>query len=422
MDSDTPLIKTVDHLFREEWGKLVATLTKVFGVHNLQMAEDVVQDTLLAALNNWKINGLPNNPTAWLYTVAKNKAIDLLRKQNKTSHPDNSIHNPLLQSEYTLAQAITDLINTDSIDDDQLRMMFVCCNPALSQEAQVAMVLKILCGFSITEIAKAFLSKYDAIEKRVYRAKQVFKEKRIAFELPAKENLQERTETVLLVLYLVFNEGYNSTEHSNLIRNDLMDEAMRLCRLICNSQQLPTESAMALYALMCFTAARNKARIDAAGNILLLKQQNRLLWDSDLVNMGIYYLEHSASGTYFSKYHLEAGIAYEYVKATSYENTNWQHILSWYNLLNDLYPSPVVALNRAIVVAEIEGPAKAIETIQAIPQLDWLKNYYLLPATLGELYIQLGKTEQAKTYLNKAIKLTKSEKEKKLLSNKLKAI
>ena len=421
MNSHLPLTETIDHLFRKEWGKLVATLTKVFGVHNLQMAEDVVQDTLLTALNNWKINGLPNNPTAWLYTAAKNKAIDLLRKQSKTSRYIN-IDNPLLQSEYTLAQTMTDLVSTNDIDDDQLKMMFVCCNPALSNEAQVAMVLKTLCGFSVTEIAKAFLSKYDTIEKRLYRAKQVFKEKNIEFDLPNKESLLARTETVLLVLYLVFNEGYNSTEHSSLIRNDLMDEAMRLCRLLCNSKKIPKQNAMALNALMCFTAARNKARIDKAGNILLLKQQNRSLWDTELIHAGIFYLEQSADGDSFSKYHLEAGIAYEHARAETYDKTNWQNILNWYNLLNELYPSPVVALNRAIIVAEIEGAAKAIETIQAIPQLSWLKNYYLLPATLGELYTQLGETEKAKACFKEAIQLTKAPKEKKLLEEKLKML
>jgi RNA polymerase sigma factor (sigma-70 family) len=415
-----PLIEqTVEHLFRHEWGKLVSVLTKVFGVHNLQMAEDVVQDTLLHALNNWKINGLPDNPTAWLFTAARNKAIDTLRKQKRTEQYAKQL-TPLLQSGYSLAPTIKELVNTNSIDDDRLQMMFVCCHPSLSQEAQVTLILKTLCGFSVSEIAKAYVSSYDSIEKRLYRARQIFKENNVAFELPPPHQLEERLDSVLLAVYLLFNEGYNSTNHEDLIRRDVMQEALRLCELICRSPAVPHENAHALMALMCFTASRNDARMDIHGNILLLKQQDRKKWNRALIENGIYHLEQSAAGEQMSKYHIEAGIAYEHAIARDYAHTNWNHILSCYNLLYNHYPSPIIALNRAIVITELKGAAEALKTIEAIPDIASLKKYYLLPATLGELYWQLKEYDKAKQYFKEASELTQSVIEKKLMQQKMK--
>lgn len=411
--------QTVEHLFRHEWGKLVSVLTKVFGVHNLQMAEDVVQDTLLHALSNWKINGLPDNPTAWLFTAARNKAIDVLRKQKRSQEYAKQL-TPLLQSGYSLAPTIRDLVNTNTIDDDRLQMMFVCCHPSLSQEAQVTLILKTLCGFSVTEIAKAYVSSYDAVEKRLYRARQSFKENKVEFELPPPQELEERLESVLLAVYLLFNEGYNSTNHEELIRRDVMQEALRLCELICRSPAVPHENAHALMALMCFTASRNDARIDAHGNILLLKQQNRKKWNQALIENGIYHLEQSAAGEHLSKYHIEAGIAYEHTIARDYAHTNWNHILNCYNLLYNNYPSPVIALNRAIVIAELKGAAEGVKAIEAIPDIASLKKYYLLPATLGELHWQLKEYDKAKIFFEEASELTQSAIEKKLLQQKIK--
>ncbi len=411
--------QTVEHLFRHEWGKLVSVLTKVFGVHNLQMAEDVVQDTLLHALSNWKINGLPDNPTAWLFTAARNKAIDVLRKQKRSQEYAKQL-TPLLQSGYSLAPTIKELVSTNTIDDDRLQMMFVCCHPSLSQEAQVTLILKTLCGFSVTEIAKAYVSSYDTVEKRLYRARQSFKENKVEFELPPPQELEERLESVLLAIYLLFNEGYNSTNHEELIRRDVMQEALRLCELICRSPAVPHENAHALMALMCFTASRNDARIDAHGNILLLKQQDRKKWNHALIENGIYHLEQSAAGEHISKYHIEAGIAYEHTIARDYAHTNWNHILNCYNLLYNYYPSPVIALNRAIVIAELKGAAEGVKAIEAIPDIASLKKYYLLPATLGEMHWQLKKYHKAKIFFEEASELTQSVIEKKLLQQKIK--
>jgi predicted RNA polymerase sigma factor len=310
-------------------------------------------------------------------------------------------------------------INDSTINDDQLRMMLVCCHPSLVVEAQVSLILKTLCGFSVTEIARAFVTSYNAIEKRLYRARQSFRDNQVPFELPPAAELDNRLDNVLLAIYLLFNEGYNSTQHADLIRNDLMQEAMRLCEIICRSPDVYHNNAHALMALMCFTASRNEARLDVEGNILLLKQQDRNKWNKSLIEMGIHHLESSAAGETISKYHLEAGIAYQHAKADHYTETNWNSILQYYHLLYQYYPSPVVALNRAIVISEINGPAEGIKAIEAIGGSSSLKNYYLLPATLGELHWQLQQYDMAKKYFQQAIDLTQSAAEKKLLEQKM---
>lgn len=417
MPNSDHIHQTIDQLFRLEWGKLVAVLTKLFGTENLQLAEDVVQETLLTALNNWKINGLPNNPEAWLFSAARNKAIDALRKQQLHQQYARNI-TPLLKSEYSLSPTVHELVNANSIDDDQLKMMFVCCHPNLSSEAQVAIILKTLCGFSVAEIAKAFVCNYDTVEKRLYRARQALKENNVSFDLPNSTQLNERLENVLTALYLLFNEGYNSTHHDDLIRTDLMQEAIRLCELTCKSKLVHNGAGYALLSLMCFTAARNKARIDIKGNIVLLKGQDRSLWDFDLIKRAIAYLDKSSISEQISRYHIEAGIAFEHAKAKQYADTNWKNILHYYDVLYQLQPSPIIALNRAIVIAETHGAATAIEAIHAIPTIEQLKNFYLLPATLGELHSQLGEKEKALVYFNEAMQLTQSAAEKYLLQQK----
>lgn len=390
----------------------------MFGPQNLHLAEDVVQDTLLKAFNTWKINGLPQNPSAWLFTVARNKAVDVLRQQKREQKFSKFIE-PLLQSEYSLVPVVYEMINTNTIDDDQLRMMFVCCHPSLSIEQQVALILKTLCGFSVAEIAKAFVTGYDAIEKRLYRARQSFRDNNVQFALPPAYELNNRLDSILVAIYLLFNEGYNSTHHEDLIRNDLINEAMHLCELVCKNPVVNHTHAHALMSLICFTASRNDARLDEEGNILLLQQQNRSKWNRALIEKAIYHLEESAAGKTISKYHFEAGIAYEHARANDYEHTNWNAILQCYDLLQKYYPSPITELNRAIVISQLNGSAAGIKAIETISNLSSLKNYYLLPASLGELYWQMQQYDKAKQYFAEAIGLTQSAAEKKLLHFKM---
>ena len=412
---------TIDHILKHEWGNLVAVLTKVFGTYNMQLAEDVVQDTYIKAFKHWKENGLPQNPAAWLFTVARNKATDVIRKQ-KREQQHFAEHAALLQSEYSLTATLHTLVNDHTLDDDRIRMMFVCCHPLLSAEMSITLILKTFCGLTITEIAKAFITRYDTIEKRLYRARQFFKDNKIAFELPADALLEDRLEHVLTCIYLLFNEGYSSTQHERLVRHDLMQEAMELCELVLRSKAVPHDEPHALMALMYFTAARNNARTDDAGNMLLLKNQDRAKWNKQLINAGIDHLDAAANGVHLSKYHLEAGIAYEHVKCTRYEDTNWQHIIVCYNLLYQLKPSPVVALNRAIAISELYGATTGIEAIEQIECIAFLNNYYLLPATLGVLHLQIQEYSKAKAYFEQALLLTQSVIAKRLLQQKIKEV
>jgi RNA polymerase sigma factor (sigma-70 family) len=405
-------------LFRQESGKLIAVLTRVFGSHNLQLAEDVVQDTLLKALENWNTNGMPANPTGWLFTVAKNKALDVLRRE-KTAALHIAALSPLLQSEYTLVPTLNELLQEDKIPDAQLRMMFVCCHPKLAPEAQVALILKTLCGFSVTEIAKAFITSSETIEKRLYRAKQQFSDKTVVFELPLPPELSKRVDIVLAAIYFIFNEGYNSTRHQDLVRTDLLEEAMRLAQLLQAHPLTHHPKIAALLALFCFTSSRAEARTDHVGNILLLKEQDRSRWHLPLIEQGKQLLEQSAAGEQASRYHLEAMIGYEHAIAASFEQTNWGNIIAYYNILYQLHPSPIVALNQAIAIAEKDGSQAGINAIEKITNSEKLQQYYLLPATLGELHARLGNTTKAAEYLTAAIGLTQSAAEKRLLQQKL---
>jgi RNA polymerase sigma factor (sigma-70 family) len=410
-----------DHLFRHEAGKLVAVLTRVFGPHNLQLAEDVVQDTLLKALETWKLQGLPSNPTAWLFTVAKNKALDVLRRQ-KTATAHAQALSPLLQSEYTLVPTLNDWLQEAQIPDAQLRMMFVCCHPELNAEAQVALILKTLCGFSVAEVAKAFITSVDTIEKRLYRAKQQFKDKQVVFEMPSVQELGKRLDIVLAAIYFIFNEGYNAARHDSLVRTDLMEDAMRLANLLANHPAAKHPKINALLALFCFNASRSDARLDEGGDILLLEQQDRSRWNRPLIAQGIGFLEQSAGGSEASRYHLEAMIAFEHAIANSYAQTNWGNIIAYYNILYRINPSPIVALNQAIAIAERDGPVAAIHAIDQIPNVDRLQQYYLLPAVLGEMYARLQQKKEAMTHFAKALALTQSAAEKRLLQRKMEGL
>ena len=402
---------------------MTAVLTKIFGTENLQTAEDVVQETLLSALNTWKLKGIPNNPSAWLFYVAKNKAIDIIRRNKHSLQYDfNNTKKKLLTSEYTVAAAMNDLWKEELINDDLLNMMFACCHPQISEENQITLILKTLCSFSTTEIAKAFLTGEDTISKRLYRTKEFFRHNKIELKIPSSNEIKDRINTVLNAIYLLFNEGYNSASSDKLIRKDVIEEAMQLCKLLTENAHTQQPEVFALMALMCFHAARIESRITSEGEIILLSMQDRTKWNRQLIEEGNGYMNRAAFGDEIRTYHLEAAIAFEHCVAESFGQTNWKKILNYYEWLCRISPSPVTELNKAIVVMQIEGAAAALRIINNISDRKKLENWYLYYASLGEIYSRLNDKQSAKTNFETAIKLTQSEAEKRMLKNKIAAL
>jgi RNA polymerase sigma-70 factor (ECF subfamily) len=407
----------VDHLFRHESGKMVSTLTRIFGVHNLELAEDVVQDTLLKACRQWAFGGVPENPSAWLFRVAKNKTLDVLRREKyKKEYAQDISH--LLKSEYSVSPKLDELFLENEIRDDQLRMIFACCHPALPPEAQVALALKTLCGFSAAEIAHAFLTGEDTINKRLHRAKEKLRESNAGFSIPSGDELVPRMSTVLSSVYFLFNEGYNSTQHDKLIREDLIEEAIRLAFLLAEHPLTNIPEVHALLALMLFHSARSSGRLDEQGEIILLPQQDRSKWNRPMIDLALEHLDQSAQGKRLSVYHLEAGIAFHHAMARDYDSTDWKGILSLYDLLYEMNSSPIIALNRAIVIAEVHGAGEGLKALGNIPVKD-ISGYYLYHAVSGDLYSRLNKNKEAAKELEKALALTKSKAEITLLTKKL---
>jgi RNA polymerase sigma factor (sigma-70 family) len=407
-----------DHLFRHEAGRMVAALTRVFGVHNLALAEDVVQDALCRALEVWKFSGVPENPAAWLMATAKNRALDVLRRERtaRTYAPELG---RLLETEWTLAPVVEDLFGAHAIKDDQLRMIFSCCHPRLPEEAQVALVLNILCGFGVSEIASAFLSTDAAIEKRISRAKKVLAASKSLFDLADANDFSTRLSAVHRALYLLFNEGYHGACAESAVRVELCREAMRVGALLIEHPLASTPATHALCALMCLHAARLPARVDAFGNLSSLFDQDRSRWDHELLAEGQRLLELSAAGSELSEYHVEAAIASVHGRARSAEDTRWGNIVSLYDTLMTIRPSPVVALNRAIAVAQHEGPERGLEEIRAIADVDRLASYPFYPAALGELELRTGRWEIAREQFRAALALARSPMERRFLEQRL---
>jgi RNA polymerase sigma factor (sigma-70 family) len=386
-----------DHLFRREAGRMVAALTRLFGVHNLALAEDVVQDAFLRALEVWKQRGVPENPSAWLMATAKNRALDILRRERtaRTYAPELG---RLLDSEWTLAPAVAEAFGESTIRDDQLRLMFSCCHPQLPEIAQVALVLNILCGFGVKEVAAAFLTGHAAMEKRIARGKKVLAESKRLFSLSDEIDVPQRLSAVQRALYLLFNEGYHGAHSELAVRAELCVEAMRLAELLLANPVTATPSTQALIALMCFNAARLPARIDATGNLSPLYEQDRHRWDQELIAKGEQLLDHSAIGPTITEFHIEAAIASIHARARSLEDTSWPVIISLYDTLMSIRPSPVVALNRAIAVAQHEGAQRGLDEINAIVELDRLAEYPFYFAALAELEQQLGRADEARAH------------------------
>ena len=409
-----------DHLFRNESKKMVSVLTRIFGIENLQTAEDVVQDTLLQAMNVWKLKGIPDNPSAWLFRVAKNKAIDIIRRSKHSVQFDFSDKEKiLLTSEYTLNTAMENFWKEEFIKDDLLRMMFACCHPEISKENQITLMLKTLCGFSTAEIAKAFLTNEETVSKRLYRTKEFFRQHKIKIAIPSIDEINNRTGAVLNTIYLLFNEGYNSTSSEALIRKDVIAEAMMLCKLLVENDHTQQPEVFALMALMCFHSSRSDSRLTAEGEIILLPMQDRKKWNTKLIDEGNEYMNKAAFGNVVSSYHLEAAIAYEHCSVKFFKDTNWKRILEYYEWLCKISPSPINELNKAVVVMEIYGCAVALEELESIKEKKKLESYYLYHSLLGEIYSRLDNLPVAKEHFETAINLTHSETERKMLGNKI---
>jgi RNA polymerase sigma-70 factor (ECF subfamily) len=405
----------VDHLFRHESGKMVSVLSRLLGLQNMETAHDIVQDTLLQAMNTWSYNGIPENPPAWLYRVAKNKAIDFLRRQEKFKEISPQ-YSYLLQSEYTLASTLNNLFLDDEIQDSQLRMIFACSHPSITEESQIALTLKALCGLNANEIARAFLTNEETINKRIYRAREKIKAERIELNVPQGKELPVRLDVVLKCLYLLFNEGYNSSDPENLIREDLCWEAMRLVYVLttCNVTNLPRTNA--LLSLMCFQASRLQARLDDKGNIVLLKHQDRRKWYKPLIESGFLYLEIATENSEPSAYHVEATIASIHASASSFEQTDWETIYHLYETLYRLQPAPIVALHKAIASAYATSREFALEQLL---QIKGLEDYYLYHTSIGEIYFELQNKKMAKKFYKTALHLTNSKQEQQLLQIKI---
>jgi RNA polymerase sigma-70 factor (ECF subfamily) len=406
-----------DHLFRHESGKMVSILTRIFGPENIDLAEDVVHDSFVEAIMHWTYQAIPDNPSAWLFRVAKNKAINIINREKfKTQY----VSEEYLQSERVPNSMSHLTFSDEEILDDQLRMMFACCHPSISIDSQVALTLKTLCGFSIPEIAKAFLTDRENINKRLVRARQKIRSAKIPLEVPYGADMEKRLSSVLETIYFLFNEGYNASTGEDLLRYELAEEAIRLAEIIVSHPAFKDKSDVyALLALMQLDASRFKARQDNDGNILTLEKQDRSAWDYALMEKGFINLEKAAMNSQLSSYHLLAGVSAYHCSAASYESTDWKSILELYSKLIEIDNSPVVLLNRAIALSKVNGAEKGLAELDQIPKTASIEKYYLFYVTQAEFYIQLNQFSKAIESIQSAIPLAPLTREKSLLRKRL---
>lgn len=413
--------RVIEHCFRHETGKMVSTLTRMFGAKHLNLAEDVVQEALARALQTWPYYGIPRNPAAWLTQVSKNLALDLMRRDKTFRNKEFDIAR-FMDDDGQISVEGGSVSFKDEIRDDRLWMMFMCCHPLVPEEAQVALSLKTLCGFSPAEIARAFLTSEAAVAKRLTRAKKKLKDASVPFDLPTGEVLKGRLDDVLQTIYLLFNEGYKASEGDSIIRKELCHEAIRLCAILAGHPVGNKPRVYALLSLMLLNAARLDARTDNDGNILTLKDQDRSRWDQAMIARGLFHLMQSTEGDELSVYHLQASIGACHCAAPDYESTDWAQILHFYDILINLDSSPVVALNRSVAVAKVHSPKAGIEAVEAIRNREQLESYYLLYAVLGEFESLMSNREAAAGYFRKSLELATMKSERKFLMQRLREV
>ena len=392
----------IPHLFRTEYRKIVSVLYKLFGIEHIEIAEDIVSDTFLAASELWGLKGLPENPTAWLYTVAKNKTKDYLKHHSIFTQ---KISKEIKYTAETFHETEIDL-SVKNINDSQLAMIFAACHPCNPPEAQIGLALNLLCGFGAGEIANAFLTNKEAIYKRLQRAKEKLRTEKIKIAQPDLAEINERLPAVLLTLYLLFNEGYYSSNQDASLRQDLCLEAMRLTYLLIENEYTNKPAVNALFSLMCFHSSRFEARINEDGDSILYEDQDTSLWNKELIEKGEYYLNLASQGDHLSKYHLEAAIAYWH---THKEDTKekWENILQLYNQLLQVEYSPVAALNRTFALAKANGKREAITEAEKLS----LTDNHLYYTLLGNLYTDVDNTKALEHY-EKALSLAQSNSDK----------
>ena len=399
--------KLIPHLFRSEFSKIVAVLCKTFGLSNIQLAEDIVSETFLIATETWGLKGLPDNPTAWLYTVAKNKTKDYF----KHAQVFNEKVAPQILHQINNYEIEVNL-SPQNISDSQLQMLFAVCNPIISAEAQITLALRVLCGFGIDEIAHAFLSNKETIQKRLSRAKDKLWQHKVDLSFPPENQLNSRLDSVLSVIYLLFNEGYYSTTSNQTLKKELCVEAMRLTYMLLENESTNLPQTNALMALLCFHSSRFESRTNTQGELILYANQDRANWDYALIQKGEEYLNKSAKGS-ITKYHLEAGISFWHTKTNATPN-KWENILQYYNQLLQINYSPVAALTRTYALAMAKNKNVAIKEALKIN----LKGSHLYHSLLAELYSGVDQKNQI-LQLEKALALVKTKPERLLIEQKL---
>jgi len=403
--------KIVDHLFRHQYGKMIAILTNFFGIEHLELIEDAVQDTFIKATLQWR-NQLPDNPEAWLTQAAKNRAIDLLRKIKAEKLRGEKI------TSGAISLQLNELFLDHEVEDSQLRMIFLSCHPALSPEEQIAFSLKTVSGFSMKEIAAALMIKEETIKKRLIRARKTIIEKRIRLDYPGPGQTHQRVGGVLQVIYLIFNEGFHSTKPNQLISKDLCGEALRLCQLLLKKEKFRSGSLYALFALLCFHSARLESKTSLNSEIIDLEHQDRAKWYFPLIALGNESMTKAMEYKDISTYHYEASIAAEHLKARSFEKTNWKEIASLYQQLNKLQPSINHLLNLAIVYLQMDDYMEAKSILDVIKVEELEQRTYLYYGIYAEYFAKTGNRVKAMEAFDKAIELSSNEMERKYLAIK----
>jgi len=404
----------LDSLYRVDSGRILATLIRLLG--DFDLAEEVMHEAFATALSLWPSSGMPGSPRPWLISTARFKAIDTLRRRARFDASQNQLVRHL-EAQCSAAEKSNE---EDSLEDDRLRLIFTCCHPSLAPEAQVALTLREICGLTTEEIARAFLVTPATLAQRIVRAKAKIREARIPYEVPKPEELPERLGAVLQVIYLVFNEGYSAAAGAEVTRAELTGEAIRLGRLLAELQ--PEPEVIGLLSLMLLQESRRAARTSPAGELILLEDQDRSLWNREQIAEGLTLVEKALKSHRFGAYTLQAAIAAVHAEAESTAATDWRQIVALYNQLVRIQPSPVVHLNRAVAIAERDGPEAGLAHIDAVLEHGGLENYYLAHSARAELYRRLGKTAEAKSSYERALALTQQEPERQFLQERIRQL